>query len=334
MKHFFKILLITIFLLGILESCSSGEDTIQTTSEEKISSSLIEKIIATTTSINDYNLINFNCGDMSVVGGFLNKQGDYYGAFTIKISEWSDFYESNKNTAFNQTGIQFTDDDYILHYLIDFNGSLGILVDEENFINYFNDCSFDGDIKFFHEDKGTIAVSEINYNCLGKAKYFVNGVDDSSITNSPIPFEEGLTAVSEALTLYNAVNNSEYTIEQLRISFLEYVSPKETEYIAIGRSQMINYFEDCVLDRDTDDCINFKYPFIINKINLQTKEIVPITINNDSELNQNFFDQIEDLTIDYPITLVTLNGSEVIIKSNEELETALTNSAAYCHDEW
>ncbi len=334
MKHFFKVLLIAIFLLGILESCSSGEDTIQTTSEEKISPSLIDKIIATTASVNDYNLINFNCGDMTVVGGFLNKQGDYYGAFTIKISEWSDFYESNKNAAYNQTGIQFTDDDYILHYIIDFNGGPGILVDKEDFINYFDDCSFKGEIKFIHKDKETISVSEINYNCLGKAIYFVDGVDDSSITNSAIPFRAGLTAVSEALVLYNAVNNSEYTIEQLRISFLDYVSPNKTEYVAIGRAQMINYFEDCVLDRDTDDCINFKYPFIINKINLQTKEIVPITMKNDSELNPSFFDQVEDLTINYPITLVTLNGSDVIIKSNEELETALTNSAIYCTDDW
>ncbi|GAA3608356.1 hypothetical protein Q4Q39_09970 [Flavivirga amylovorans] len=334
MKHFFKTPFITVLFLGSLLSCSSDETTTETTSDEKISSSLINKIIETAASTNDIDIINFECDrEVTLVGHFINNQGDYYGPFNTPLPKWDERILSSKEHAFSMTGIKFTNDDYFIDLIFDFNGGFGILQSKENMIDYFQDCSFEGDIKFFPEI-GPITVSEINYSCSGKAKYYIDVADDDVyITNDPIPLSGGINAVEEALLAHNTANNSTYSLDELRINSVEFISPGGTTSFAIGKPQMVNYFEDCVLDRNTNDCINFTYPLVMNKINLQTDEIVPITITNDSELTQDFFDQFENLTIVYPITLRTLNYDIIVVESNEELENVLTDSATFCTDD-
>ncbi|TGV01097.1 hypothetical protein [Flavivirga rizhaonensis] len=339
MSHFFKILFIVVCLLGVLQSCSSEETTIETISrEDRISSDLVTKIIKTTTSRNDYSLINFDCENVLIAGDFINSQGDA-AEHTFNTSFWNDelMLDALKG-IFSETQIRFTKDDFHIEIIADFgtNGP-GILNTRDNVIDYFEDCSFEGNTTFFHPEP--VTVSEINYNCSGNAKYFIgqNFFPDVYITEDAIPLNGGVDAVQEALSAYNLANNSTYSIEELKVSQVNFTSPEGTDSRAIGKEEIMNYFEDCMLDRDINDndCINFKYPFVMNKINLQTDEIVPITINNDSELNQDFFGQFENVTFNYPLTLITLNGDEIVVTSNKDLEKALTNSADYCtNDDW
>ncbi|MDO5980648.1 hypothetical protein [Flavivirga spongiicola] len=334
MKHFFKTLFIATILLGVFQSCSSVETGTLVTSDEKISSSLANKIIATAASTNDLDLINFDCSEGVLVGHFMNSQGDYYGAVNIELSKWNEQFPAAKAKAYSDTGIQFTPDDYFLDLILD--TSVVVLQGEENFIKFFDDCSFEGDVRVTYENE-SLALSDINYNCSGKVKYHVEIFGDRVfLTGDQMWLSGGIAAAEEALLSYNTINNTTYTLDDVRISSVEFESPGGTASKAIWKSQMTNYFEDCKLDRDINDndCINFKYPFVMNKINLKTDEIIPVTITNDSELNETFFDQFENLTINYPLTLVTINGDEVMVKSNKELEETLTNSASYCTDEW
>ncbi|NMH89524.1 hypothetical protein [Flavivirga algicola] len=335
MKHFFKALLITTLFLGTLLSCSSGEETSQKISDEKITSSLSDKMVETAISENDYSLINFNCIEGAIMAHFINNQGDY-AAFTLTLGEnIQEQLAVLRESTFSTTGIRFTNDDLFLDLLIDYSTvSGGILSGREDFIQYFEDCSFEGDKR--HHNSEPLPLSGVNYNCSGDAHYvIIEGLffDNIPLSDNPIPLSSGITAVEQALLEYNNTNNSNYTIDNVGVSLVDFTSPGGTASRAIWKSQLVNYFEDCTLDKGrSNDCINFKYPFVINKINLQTDEIIPVTITDDNELIINLDSAY--VTIEYPITLVALNGDEIIVDSNEELETVLTNSETYCHDEW
>ena len=335
MKHFFKTLFIVTLLLGVFQSCSSEETSTETISDENISSSLASKIILTATSTNDFRLINFDCNEADLLGHFLNNEGDFYGEFAVKVSDWDAQFLAAKQKAYSDTGIQFTTDDYFLDII--FGTSAVVLQGKENFIKYFDDCSFEGDVKVPSVTE-SLALSDINYNCSGRVKYHIGDIpgDKVFLTEDPVSLSGDMAAAEEVLSGYNTVNNTTYALDQVRISTVEFLSPGETASRAIWKTEMVNYFEDCKLDRDinNNDCLNFKFPFVMNKINLKTDENIPVTIANDSELNEDFFNQFENLTINYPLTLVTINGYEVVVKSNKELEHTLTNSTDYCSDQW
>lgn len=335
MKHFFKTLFIVTLLFGVFQSCSSEETSTETISDEKISSSLASKIIATATSTNDFRLINFDCNEADLFGHFLNNEGDFYGGFVVKVSDWDAQFLAAKQKAYAETGIPFTTDDYFIDLM--FGTSAVVLQGKENFIKYFDDCSFEGDVKVNSVNE-SLALSDINYNCSGSVTYHIGDIPGAKVilNDAPVWLSGGIAAAEEVLSGYNTANGTTYTLDQVRISSVEFLSPGETTSRANWKTEMVNYFEDCKLDRDisNNDCLNFKFPFVMNKINLKTDENIPVTITNDSELNEDFFNQFENLTINYPLTLVTINGYDVVVKSNKELEYALTNSADYCSDQW
>ncbi|AUP77452.1 hypothetical protein [Flavivirga eckloniae] len=343
MKYFLRTLFFIALFLGVLQSCSSGETSTETISAaDKISPDLLDSIIFTASYVSDYNLINFECQDnVTIISYFLNSQGDYSLGPTIKIPFWSDESMSTSlKQIYADTGVIFTKDDFRIMYVAALgsnnNPGPGLINSRKNFIDFFEDCRFDGDIKFFPEYEPAAKVSDINYNCLGSARYYIEGLDNSFIADN-IPLSSGVSAVMQALQTYNEAKNTQYTIDQLRINQVDFISPGQTESRALGGEQIINYSENCALDRpkEMNDCINFKYPFVFNRINLQTEEIIPITVTSDKDLIQNLKKGgNENLTITYPITLETLNGDDVIVTSNDELKNALDNSSFYCTDEW
>ncbi|TGV01096.1 hypothetical protein [Flavivirga rizhaonensis] len=337
MKHIFKTLFIVTFLLGTIQSCSSNDETTQTISDEvKISPNLASYISLNALYKNDYNLINFDCENVLVAGGLLNSKGDYYGDVNFNTLSWNDELMSEVlEQAYIDTEIRFTKDDFSILYIAPSTFFGDIYLNRKDITKYFKDCSFEGDTKASPEIE-PVKVSDINYNCSGTVKYYIDGLINS--TSFIISLNKGINAVEEALLLYNKVNNSQFSLDNLRANYVTFTSPQGTSSRAIGKNQMVNYFDDCILDRpeQLNDCINFKYPFVFNKVNIQTEEIIPVTVTSDSELFQTF-NPVDNhyLTIDYPLTLITLNGDEIIVTSNKELEDTLTNSADYCkNDEW
>ncbi|MDO5971462.1 hypothetical protein Q4Q35_16770 [Flavivirga aquimarina] len=331
MKHFFKTLFITTLLFGTFQSCTSDETITETISNEKISSSLLDIIYVTAETKNDYNLINFDC-EVDVSGGFLNSQGDYYGGIYIEASSWNDeLMSAALEQAYLYTDIWFTKDDFSILYITPSVFFGEVYFNKNDIIAYFEDCSFEGDTKTFPETE-PVKVSDVNFNCSGTVHYYIDELANNA-TLFTLEIDEGVEAVEDALSLYNDINDTVYVLDDLRSGYVTFTSPGGTSSLALGKTQIMNYFEDCILDRDYNDCINFKYPFVINKIDLQTDDIIPVTVTSDADLFQQNFTDV-NITIDYPITLVTLNNDTILVESNEELENVLTNSADYCIDEW
>ncbi|TBX70373.1 hypothetical protein EZL74_04140 [Flavobacterium silvisoli] len=101
----------------------------------------------------------------------------------------------------------------------------------------------------------------------------------------------------------------------------------ETEYNAIlaAMGDDSNYHEI--------DCINFQYPFTINKYNTNNQLAGSVTVTSDAQL----YDFIHDLTateivgIVYPLSLKKTNSSSVItVTSNSQLEDAIDNAVFEC----
>ncbi|AUP77451.1 hypothetical protein [Flavivirga eckloniae] len=337
MKYFFKTLLIVALFLGTLQACQSDETTEEIKEDNKISTDLRFLMEFTTLTKNDYNRINFNCEDVHIVGYFLNNQGDFYPApkiltFLPKVLA-NRAISSALKAAYNETEIQFTKDDFRIFYIS--NNDIGIVLNKKSIAEYLEDCSFKFDE--IEREAEMLTVSDVNFNCSGLIRYFVpDGLEHIYISKNGIPISEGIWAVKNALSAYNEINNTEFTMDQLRINQVRFTSPGGTSSFAYGANEIKNYFENCALKGGYGDCINFKYPFTANRVNIQTDEIVLVTVANDADLDE-LTNNVDNTTLNFPITLVTLNDEEIVVESYEKLEEVLRNTASYCkniNDDW
>ncbi len=351
MKLYLKLVFIS--LLSVFVACQSDETTEEIISEDKISDELASKIIATAASTNDLDLINFECNAI-VYAHFLNYLGDHSDFFTINLSEQETQIDEELQNAYEATEIFFSKNDFVLDLVFP-NGGL-ILSNKQAFIDYFEDCHIEEDFSFLPSEVDVsipLSVKDINYHCQGYTSYFISEsvMVEKGLTvafeTEEVSLSDGIQIIKEDFDAYVAQNspqdesksnNLDLTLDDLSIQYVKFTSPGGTTSFAKGKTQLLNYFEDCVLDRDPNDndCINFVYPFKMDKINLQTEEIISITITGNEDLTPAFFDTSGNLTINYPINLISSEETIIQVNSNEELNTTLTNSSQYCdwEDEW
>ncbi len=332
MKNFLKTVILLFLTTVVLKSCESNETVEDIISDEQsITTDLADKIIATaTTIIRDIDLINFGC-NATLIGYFRDYQGEQI-SFTIDLENWDNGYPELKQNIFLEHGFEFTDDDFFLTAV---DISLGgqwpteILYEREQWINYFEDCSYDGTITNTSIVE-KVYISEINYNCSGSVTYLADGniVIPDVITSS---LSSGIGYLEDLLGLFNLNNNTNYTIEDVYIEQLTYVSLTGHYNSTYSREDMLNYFEDCVLNREPNtNCLNFVYPLKVNRFNLQLEEVITTTIENDEDLTTTFNTDIGELEFVFPINLLGQNGTVVTIDTNDALEIALDSAATYC----
>ncbi len=335
MNYLLRLLFTVVLIAGSLFSCSSDEVIEKSIStHQNISSDLMNKILETAISVNDFNLINKDCIEPIIVGHFINKEGNYYGPFIIPMINWEMNYMASKLEAINMTLVKFTDDDFVIDFFYTDLQQGGFAINKrEDYIRYFEGCSF----QEFNDDvvKVTLDLTDINFSCSGEAYYYLElgHFDYSNLTEHPISLAEGVVAVEQALSSYNQTNGTSFTPIDVKLLALRIESSDNGVSYLSGTSQLIDYFGDCKLNPIYySDCINFVYPFNINKINLQTDDIVSITLTDDNHLIQEFFGGNGNFTIDYPITLLTVNGNNIILNSNSELEETLTAPSRFCNN--
>ncbi len=328
MKTFFKISLSILFTAIFFQSCTDNLDIVDT---QTINTNIIDKIIATATSTKDLNLINSNCfspvGTIdapSLQGYFLNNQGDYYPALTKMDENWENNYEESKNYASQQVGVEFTDEDFFIRNIIRFDNFTEIF-GHDNIVDYFNDCTFNGDSKRTYLDN-SVSIAEVNFNCDAQVTYILN---NKTILNlyTPGSLDKGLSPVESSVTLYNTNNNTNYTIDDVSVCDVRYSSA--TGVVVLNtRTQILNYFENCSYERDINDndCLNFVYPLEINRINQQMNEVV--TLENDEDLVNTFSTSAPAFI--FPINLLGANGTLVTVDTIDALEIALDSAATYC----
>ncbi len=333
MKNFFKTATLLLVATFVLQSCTSNETDEDIVSDEQIiTTDLADKIITTATSLNDYNFFvsnasKTNCGLLSITSGYFNTpEGDHF-PFTFSNTEslemWLTQYNDAKLQAFNATGVEFSDEDFFITYISRPTGFSG-LEKRESMLDYFENCDYGfGDTP----DYG-LPFTDISSNCDSNAEihYWITG-DDGTFEAS---FEtSSLNSAEDTLDSYNLQNNTNYTLENVKVGSLKYITPNQETLRLSTIKELTNYFENCMLSRDAseDDCLNFVYPLQVNRTNQQMNEI--ITLENDDDLATTFGTNPSELAFVFPINLLGANGTAITIDTNEALETALDSAATY-----
>ena len=172
----------------------------------------------------------------------------------------------------------------------------------------------------------------------------LDGVSCFSV-NLPVTIEangvsitiNGLEDLELIESIFEEFNNDEDVLEFLfpiTIIFSDY-----TEVIIEDIESLESYIEDCVNEPEIDECIDFQYPISFSIFNTEFDIIDTVGIENDEELYQ-FLETLEDdsggvvlASINYPVTLVYVNGETTEVNTNEELAEAFNTANANCDEE-
>ena len=327
MKNSIKTLFVLTLSSLLFQSCESDDTPIDSVADEqKISVSLAEKVLATSDHTNDYDFFVTNanssgCDLLSTLCYFNNPQGDYYQFIIMEDSfnNWLSEYNAAKLEAFNTTGVEFTNEDFVLDQMDLETGFFGMAT-REDFSYYFENCNkFPGSTIEFG-----VPFSDINSNCNNAE--IVLALNGESITITDItdvaPVEAFLNTIND--------NNVSYTMDDIMVSTIIYEAPNGEEVFLSEKEDIVNYFDDCLFNRSTnnDVCLNFVYPIDITRF---SSNEVNITLENNANLIETFSIDEGELSFVFPISLLGQDGTILEIATNTALEEALDNSANYCN---
>ncbi|MEJ2583647.1 MAG: hypothetical protein P8Z38_00945 [Robiginitalea sp.] len=104
-----------------------------------------------------------------------------------------------------------------------------------------------------------------------------------------------------------------------------------------NKEELIERGRQCVEGGADDDieCIDFVYPITLFTFDLNNQQTGSVTVNSDRELKL-FFEELDDddfVSIDYPITLIKFDGTEIQVNSNAELAAALEMAKDACDED-
>jgi len=172
-----------------------------------------------------------------------------------------------------------------------------------------------------------------------------NIIDNASCFNITLPITvivNGIEILIETEEDYEVIEsifdddeNDEDTIE---INFpVTIILSDYTEVIINNQDELENYIDDDCNDGIDDDieCLDFQYPITITTFNIVTEQFIDIVIINDEEMHD-FIEDLDDdvtATIDFPITIILFDGTEVIINNLEQLENEIENTKDDCDED-
>ena len=110
-----------------------------------------------------------------------------------------------------------------------------------------------------------------------------------------------------------------------------------SEVVINNQQELALFVDECIEGGDDDDieCIDFQYPITFFKFNRETQEADRIEVENDRQLHRLFrdLDEGEILSIQYPVTLILFDGTEIVVNSNQELARALRDARELCDED-
>ena len=154
----------------------------------------------------------------------------------------------------------------------------------------------------------------------------VNGVDLT------IESEEGLQLIED---IFDEIEDDE---DLLELIFPVTVNlPNYTELTINSLDELRALAEECKEGGDDDDieCIDFKYPITLYTFDINEVETGSVVVESDEDLRK-FFSGLEEddlISIDFPITLITYDGEEIVVDSNAELANAIELAKETCDED-
>jgi hypothetical protein len=105
-----------------------------------------------------------------------------------------------------------------------------------------------------------------------------------------------------------------------------------------NEQELLTQIANCAGPNQPDidiECIDFQYPFSIAVFDVNFEVIETVNITNDETLF-NFLATLSDgvvASVNYPISLLTHDGTLITVNSNDELETAIATAVDSCDED-
>ena len=167
-------------------------------------------------------------------------------------------------------------------------------------------------------------------NCFSIDFPFTVVVNGTEIT---VTSEEDLDTVED---IFDEFDDDDDTLE---ISFPVTIILSDFSEVTINSQEEFEDFaDDCVGENEFDDdieCVDIKYPVTASVFNANNELIDTITIADDEEL-YNFLENLEEadiVNIDFPITVILADGTEVSIPNLDALEEVIDAAKDDCDED-
>lgn len=174
---------------------------------------------------------------------------------------------------------------------------------------------------------------------------FDNIVDGSSCFSLNFPYTVNVNGLDitidskEDLHLIEEIfDEFEDDIDEIDIFFPITVTLPDFSVIEIESAEaLVDLARDCIEGGDDRDieCIDFAYPITFFTFDLDNTQTGSVTIESDEQLRR-FFHELEDediVSIEYPITLIKYDGTEIQVNNNTELAATLEMAKDICDED-
>ncbi len=173
-----------------------------------------------------------------------------------------------------------------------------------------------------------------------------NIIDKSNCFN--INFPLAVTANSQEISInskedYKVIeyifDEDDDDIDALDITYPITISLKDHSKVTINNAtELSSYSKNCKGENEQDEdieCLDFKYPITASIFNTNNELLDVMTANSDSML----FELVENLnsndyvTINFPITVILLDGTELSVNNLIELKTVINTHSNDCDED-
>ena len=199
-------------------------------------------------------------------------------------------------------------------------------------------------------DQETIVANSTLFNLMSRTTASFGATDDILDGASCFLVELPVTIVVSDITI---VIETEADLEQLEDLFEDFVDDQDfldfvfpitiifsdyTELVIENEDQLESFINDCDVEDDVIECVDFVYPISFSVFNSEFNLIDTVTIQNDEALYL-FLDELEDdenaliVSLNYPVTLEYANGETIEVTNNQELAEAIEAVGDDCDDE-
>ncbi|MFH6769831.1 hypothetical protein V8G56_13850 [Gaetbulibacter aquiaggeris] len=173
-----------------------------------------------------------------------------------------------------------------------------------------------------------------------------NIIDKANCFNITFPFNVTVNGISvtiasetDYLIVEYILDESDDDVDNISISYPVTITLDDYKRIIVNNSsELSNYSNNCNGENQPDDdveCLDFQYPITASVFNKDNEILETVSFNSDNDLID-FFNYLNTnyiVTINFPINVLLLDGSLIVINNLNELETTINTHKNDCDED-
>ncbi len=174
-----------------------------------------------------------------------------------------------------------------------------------------------------------------------------NIIDNASCLSIELPVTvvvNGLEIIIDSEEDYKVIeavfNEFEEDDDRLEIIFpITIITENHDDIVINNADELKEFVKECKGENEDDDdieCIDFKYPISFSVYDANFQVIDVVELENDRELHK-FIKRIINkevlASLNFPVTMVLADGTEVVVNNNEELENIINEAKDACDED-